>query len=521
MYRNFSNPQGALADGTCCDNPGLTPPNCPPDQCDTSFLPCATFFGGAQCAAFFHNPTSSMVDDDSFLLQKKIGNVKGMTSSNLAIFIDYFSHENINFNLNAYDVTDNDTSLIGNFNFIIDWIDTFFSRTDHWRQMVLRDKDVELGLDVVHQCKIYHFGPTCSVYCKPTHQYTCLNDGSKNCTDGWQGPDCTDLVPYCTSGSCQNGGTCTNIHLGFNCSCTSSHSGKQCEHKNPTTTIPYLISSLSSPSNLRWKPPTSTSVYSSHDISNSPIILTSNGQAVMSTLVKTLSTPQPYTSSPLCSSPVISNIHSTLSGQRQITLGISMKTLSTPKYPTSTPLYSSPIISSTSYILSGQKQSVPSTSLKTLSTRKPSTSTPFHSSLSYSNTPNVLSGQRQAGQSTSTKTVPTSKPSMVSSKSSSFTILNSSVMPLAQGQAVLNFTNKTVLTLKTSNSTRIQTSRTGVATFASVGLILLGVLMGVLFATATYLFYNMKKQGFKRKVKPLPSPTHKSQGEPSTRQITV
>ena len=354
-YRNFSNPQGALADGTCCDNPGLTPPNCPPDQCDTSFLPCATYVGGAQCAAFFQNPTSSMVDDDSFLLQKKIGNVKGMTSSNLVIFIDYFSHENINFNLIAYEVTDNDTSLIGNFNFVIDWIDTFFSGNDHWRQMVLRDKDVELGLDVVHQCRVYRFGPRCSVYCKPTHQYTCLSNGSKNCTDGWQGPDCTDLVPYCTSGSCLNGGTCTNIHLGFNCSCTSSHSGEQCEYKDLTTTSSSLISLNTAQPTSTSKPSTSSKFYSTLAISNTPTILLSKGSTVL--------------------------------------LSPSDKTLSTSKMPTSTSNSLISLITS------------PPTS-----TSKPSTSSKFYYTLAISNTPTILfSKGRTVLLSTSDKTLSTSK----------------------------------------------------------------------------------------------------------------
>ncbi|KAK3737108.1 hypothetical protein RRG08_016414 [Elysia crispata] len=276
-FRNFTNPQGALADGTCCDNPGLTPPNCPPDQCDTIFLPCATYVGGKQCGAYYQTPTPPMADVDSFQLGNKIGNIKGDDIANVVAFLDSFAPENIHFNILALEVTLNNTQLIANFSFVIDWIDTFFSINDHWRQMVLRDKDVELGLDVVHQCRIYRFGPTCSVYCKPTHQYTCLNDGSKNCTDGWQGPDCTDLVPYCTSSSCLNGGTCTNIHLGFNCSCTSSYSGKQCEHKDlTTTTSSSLISLITAPSTS--KPSTSSKFYTALAISNTPTIPLSKGR---------------------------------------------------------------------------------------------------------------------------------------------------------------------------------------------------------------------------------------------------
>ena len=81
-----------------------------------------------------------------------------------------------------------------------------------------------------------YFGPNCSVYCDPTPQYTCLHDGSKNCSNGWQGPECTDLVSYCTGGLCQNGGTCTNIHLGYFCTCPPLYWGQHCDRKVTTVT---------------------------------------------------------------------------------------------------------------------------------------------------------------------------------------------------------------------------------------------------------------------------------------------
>ena len=363
-YRNFTNSQGALADGTCCDNPGLTPPNCPPDQCDTIFSPCATYVGGKQCGAYFQTLTPVMADVDSFELGNKIGNIKGNDIFNVVAFLDSFAPENIHFNILALEVNLNDTQLIANFSFVIDWIDTFFSGNDHWRQMVLRDKDVELGLDVVHQCRNYRFGPTCSVYCKPTHQYTCLSDGSKNCTDGWQGPDCTDLVPYCRSGSCLNGGTCTNIHLGFNCSCTSSHSGEQCEHKNlTTTTSSSLISLITAPSTS--KPSSSSKFYTALAISNTPTILFSKGSTVLlSTSDKTLSTSKMPTST---SSSLISLITAPSS--------------STSKPATSSKFYSTLAISNTPTILFSKGSTVLlSTSDKTLSTSKTPISNQAHSS---------------------------------------------------------------------------------------------------------------------------------------------
>ncbi|GFR97460.1 delta-like protein [Elysia marginata] len=233
-YRNFTNHQGALADGTCCDNPGLTVPNCPPDQCDTQFLPCATFVGRKKCGAFFQTPTATMYDTNSFVLHKKIGTLKLKTPSTV-VTLKKFDPSDINFIILAREVTGS-SNEIANFSFVIDWMDTFYSHDDHWRQMILTDAYSELGLHVLHQCARHYFGPTCSKYCKPTYQYTCLNNGSKNCTDGWQGSDCDDLVPYCTSGVCLNGGTCNNIHLGYTCLCLPLFWGLQCENFSLSTT---------------------------------------------------------------------------------------------------------------------------------------------------------------------------------------------------------------------------------------------------------------------------------------------
>ena len=151
------------------------------------------------------------------------------------VFRTVFSSTDISFNILTREISGNNRELIASFNFTIDWMDTFFSDI-HWRSFLLKDTRAQLGLDVIRQCYRSYFGPTCSVYCKPTHQYTCLNDGSKNCTKGWQGPDCTDLVPYCTGGLCQNGGTCTNIHLGYFCTCQPFYWGQYCDNKNTSST---------------------------------------------------------------------------------------------------------------------------------------------------------------------------------------------------------------------------------------------------------------------------------------------
>ena len=151
------------------------------------------------------------------------------------VFRTVFSSTDISFNILAREISGNNKEMIASFNFTIDWMDTFFSDI-HWRSFLLKDTRAQLGLDVIRQCYRSYFGPNCSVYCDPTPQYTCLNDGSKNCTKGWQGPDCTDLVPYCTGGLCQNGGTCTNIHLGYFCTCQPFYWGQYCDNKNTSST---------------------------------------------------------------------------------------------------------------------------------------------------------------------------------------------------------------------------------------------------------------------------------------------
>ena len=234
-YRNYTNYDGTLADGTCCDHPSLTAPNCPADQCDTSFMPCATYVGGPRCGAYFQSATPTMVDYNSFVLQNKIGNGGGISSSATIALRTPFSPDDISFNILAEEVSSSSRELIASFHFNVDWMDTFYSDI-HWRSFLLKDTRAELGLDVIRQCYRSYFGPTCSVKCDPTPQYTCLNDGSKNCTKGWQGPDCTDLVPYCTVGLCQNGGTCTNIHLGYFCTCQPFYWGQYCDNKNTSST---------------------------------------------------------------------------------------------------------------------------------------------------------------------------------------------------------------------------------------------------------------------------------------------
>ncbi|RUS77728.1 hypothetical protein EGW08_014516 [Elysia chlorotica] len=83
----------------------------------------------------------------------------------------------------AREESDSGRTQIANFSFVIDWMETEFSSQPRWRQLVLRDTQAELGLDVFHQCGRNHYGPTCSTVCLPSPQYSCLSDGTKNCSD--------------------------------------------------------------------------------------------------------------------------------------------------------------------------------------------------------------------------------------------------------------------------------------------------------------------------------------------------
>ncbi|GFO38810.1 delta-like protein [Plakobranchus ocellatus] len=229
QYKNYTNYEGTVADGTCCDANTLTAPHCPADQCDTSFLPCATYVGGQPCKAYFTSATPVMFDNNSFVLDDTIGNMPGNSSPTFQVFRTSYSQGDIQFNIVAREVTGGQRAVIANFSFTIDWMDTYYSDPPFWRKLLLKDTHAELGLDVFYQCIKSFFGPTCDIYCKPTPQYTCLNNGSKNCTEGWMGVDCQDLVPYCKNDSCQNLGTCVNIHLGYTCICNTPYTGLNCE----------------------------------------------------------------------------------------------------------------------------------------------------------------------------------------------------------------------------------------------------------------------------------------------------
>ncbi|KAK3760601.1 hypothetical protein RRG08_022883 [Elysia crispata] len=247
-YINFTNYHGTVASGACCDHPTKFAPHCPPDECDTSFKPCATYVGDVQCAAYFASSSPTMFDTNSFLINGTLGNVAPNMSTSFAVVSHPYKPGDIHFNIVAREESPGSKTLIANFSFVIDWMETSYSDPPHKRFLLLKDTHAELGVEVFHQCKKTYFGPTCSTQCisKGQNRYSCLSDGSKNCTDGWKGPDCNDLVPYCTSSVCQNGGTCVNIHLGYICTCRQGYTGSACETDLtlPSTTTTFAASSL-------------------------------------------------------------------------------------------------------------------------------------------------------------------------------------------------------------------------------------------------------------------------------------
>ncbi|XP_076273096.1 sushi, von Willebrand factor type A, EGF and pentraxin domain-containing protein 1-like isoform X1 [Rhynchophorus ferrugineus] len=54
--------------------------------------------------------------------------------------------------------------------------------------------------------------------------YRCL------CPDGYTGQKCDEIIDYCTSKPCLNGGTCTNEETTYSCSCSKLFYGPECQY---------------------------------------------------------------------------------------------------------------------------------------------------------------------------------------------------------------------------------------------------------------------------------------------------
>ncbi len=63
---------------------------------------------------------------------------------------------------------------------------------------------------------------TCPGNTIPTPEFDCV------CASGFTGVACDINIEYCDPNPCQNGGSCTNGILGFNCSCKANYFGETC-----------------------------------------------------------------------------------------------------------------------------------------------------------------------------------------------------------------------------------------------------------------------------------------------------
>lgn len=70
--------------------------------------------------------------------------------------------------------------------------------------------------------------------------YLLQNSGSSFscvCNPGFGGLRCDTNVNECSSNPCQNGGTCVDGINGYNCQCTGTFSGSNCQEQQQCTYI--------------------------------------------------------------------------------------------------------------------------------------------------------------------------------------------------------------------------------------------------------------------------------------------
>ena len=62
------------------------------------------------------------------------------------------------------------------------------------------------------------------------------------CDFGFTGPDCSSAIFFCANSPCENGGTCTEVPGGYECSCTEPWTGQSCgTGKHRCGSAVYLI----------------------------------------------------------------------------------------------------------------------------------------------------------------------------------------------------------------------------------------------------------------------------------------
>ncbi|XP_013065196.2 uncharacterized protein LOC106054038 isoform X1 [Biomphalaria glabrata] len=102
-----------------------------------------------------------------------------------------------------------------------------------WSSKETNSGDYRFTFDIRIYCDADSYSSTCSVTCvaqnTTTGHYTCApSTGKKICMKGWNGPNCEQDINECTSGVCQNNGTCVNLNGDYTCQCPAAYSGKNC-----------------------------------------------------------------------------------------------------------------------------------------------------------------------------------------------------------------------------------------------------------------------------------------------------
>jgi len=64
-----------------------------------------------------------------------------------------------------------------------------------------------------------------------------INAYNCSCAAGWSGTTCTQLIDNCANSPCSNGATCNNYVNTYNCSCASGWKGTSCQTKSSASTI--------------------------------------------------------------------------------------------------------------------------------------------------------------------------------------------------------------------------------------------------------------------------------------------
>ncbi|KAK7488474.1 hypothetical protein BaRGS_00020259 [Batillaria attramentaria] len=188
QFVSYSNHEGRLADGTCCD--GLTLPHgdCAPDNCDTTFSLCfkrSSSSADSQCLLAIN--ISTIYNNNTVTsFGRRIGEMENDTFSLIALPFD--TMENLTMEVAVLEVDHDVRHVLGNFPLQITWTD-LFTLTPDWRQYHFENPVVSLVINVTSFCSKYFYGESCDTFCRPADSsyqghYLCDNNGHKLCLSG-------------------------------------------------------------------------------------------------------------------------------------------------------------------------------------------------------------------------------------------------------------------------------------------------------------------------------------------------